>query len=77
MACSLDSFIRSRCVAKFEKKENAYSDLGQLRGDTGRDLADSESSEFFSKGSDSSNEFVGLLFSESVRSVLLRVHSTL
>lgn len=30
VAYCLDSFIRGCCVAKFEKKENAYSDLGQL-----------------------------------------------
>ena len=59
------------------KREDTYFDLGQLRGDTGRNLANLETRELLSETSQSSAQITDASFSELGRLVLLGVHLAL
>lgn len=64
------------CPGK-EKKENAYSDLGELGGDTGGDLADSESGQLLSQAAEGGGQIGDVSVSKLGGSVLLGVHLAL
>lgn len=75
MSVSLRRKPNSQAVKR--KREGTYSDLGELGGDTGRNLANSQAGEFLSKTGESGGQISDASLSELGRLVLLWVHLAL